>query len=111
MDFIGLVTWTDIDDEQKLQKAWTVSFFKTIFEDEQIFEDERIWKCTKSHIEHFLTLNIPITWTNGFLIEHSYNMNEFHLWTVSVLEQFWKWTHSHLDFFLKMNGLPHWNSF
>jgi hypothetical protein len=40
----------------------------------------------------FWTMNIPTTWSkfnnkNGFLVEHSYYMNEFHLWTVSTFEQ------------------------
>jgi hypothetical protein len=55
-------------------------------------------------------LHERISTTNGFLLEHSYYMNEIHIWTVFVLEQFWKmnalppWF-----FFWKMNGLPRWN--
>ena len=68
-----LVTWTDIDDEQNCKKHEGCPSLKK-FEDERIFEEGSTWKCTKSHIEHFSTWSIPITWTN-------FNYERFPPWT------------------------------
>jgi hypothetical protein len=71
----------------------------------------RGWTDLKMYEDpHWTFLNLEtillhewISTTDRFPLEHSYYMNEFHLWTVSVLEQFWKWTHCHLGFFFLKN--------